>query len=79
MDRNKALAVIAAIVGILLVIAAVVYFVEPASSLPAFFPGQQSGSSHHHVTHGIAALVLGVLLLIFAWFRSAPGTFGKAD
>ena len=51
---------------------AVVYLVEPANSLPSFFPGHQAGSSHHHVKHGIAAFLLGVACLVFAWFRSAP-------
>ena len=37
---------------------AIVYWVEPASSLPGFFPGHDAGSDHHHVKHGIAALLV---------------------
>jgi hypothetical protein len=48
-----------------------VYFAEPARSLPSFFPGHQAGSAHHHTKHGIASLAVGLVLLAFAWFRSA--------
>jgi uncharacterized membrane protein HdeD (DUF308 family) len=58
--------------GIALIVIGVIYFVEPARSLPQLFPGRQAGSSHHHVKHGIAALLLGIACLVFAWFRSAP-------
>jgi hypothetical protein len=43
-----------------------------AKSLPSFFPGHQAGSAHHHVKHGIAAFLLGLAVLAFAWFRSGP-------
>jgi hypothetical protein len=49
---------------------AIVYWSEPAKSLPDFFPGHQSGSAHHHVKHGIAAFLLGIGCFVLAWFRS---------
>jgi hypothetical protein len=52
---------------------AVVYFVDSASALPSFIPGHEAGSSHHHVKHGIAAAVLGIGCLIFAWFQTGGG------
>ena len=55
---------------IVLIVIAVVYFAEPAKSLPSFFPGHQAGSGHHHVKHGIAAFLVGVALLVFAWFQT---------
>ena len=58
--------------GILLLIVAIVYSVEPAGSLPSFFPGHESGSSHHHFKHGIAAFVLALCCFTFAWFQSGP-------
>src|SRR5271154_1171096 len=71
--RNDRLLVAAAVVlGTILIGIAVVYFVEPAKSLPGFFPGHAAGSDHHHVKHGIAALLLGVACYVFAWFRSGP-------
>ena len=72
MSLRRALPLVALIVAIALLVVAVVYWVEPASSLPAFFPGHEAGSRHHHVKHGIAALVVALALLAFAWFSSAP-------
>ena len=55
------LAVLAVVLGIVLLAIAVVYWAEPASSLPGFFLGHEAGSSHHHVKHGIAAFCLACL------------------
>jgi len=60
----------AAIVGIALIVLAVVYWAEPAGSLPAWIPGHEAGSGHHHVKHGIASFLVGVALLVFAWFQT---------
>ena len=49
-----------------------IYWVEPAGSLPSFFPGHEAGSSHHHVKHGIAAFLVGLACLAFAWFNTGP-------
>ena len=76
---NHPLVVAAAvIVGIALIVLAVVYWAEPAGSLPTWIPGHESGSSHHHGKHGIASFLVGVALLVFAWFQTgkkhvAPG------
>jgi hypothetical protein len=70
MRNDRLLALASLIVGILLIAIAVVYWAEPASSLPGFFPGHQAGSHHRHVKHGIAAFLLGCACLVFAWFRS---------
>jgi hypothetical protein len=68
---NHPVVVAAAVaVGVALIVLAVVYWVEPASSLPSWIPGHEAGSGHHHVKHGIAAFLLGVALLVFAWFQS---------
>ena len=57
-------------IGIALIVAAAIYWVEPASSLPSFLPGHDAHSSTHHVKHGIAAFLLGLAVLAFAWFQS---------
>ena len=67
---NKALMLIAVILGILFVVAAIVYFITPASSLPGFLPGYQAGLGTHHYKHGIGSLLLGVACFVFAWFQS---------
>ncbi len=77
----RKLVVPAVVLGVLLVIVAVIYFVEPAHSLPSFFPGHVSTSSseasHHHSKHGIAALVVALACFAFAWFQSGPKTTGS--
>jgi len=62
----------AVLAGLLFLAIAIVYFVEPASSLPSFFLGHEAGSSHHHTKHGIAALILALGCFVFAWFQSSP-------
>jgi hypothetical protein len=71
-NNDRLLAWIAVAAGIVLIVIAVVYWAEPAGSLPSFFPGHQAGSSHHHVKHGIAAFLVGLACLAFAWFRTGP-------
>ena len=69
--RNDRLLIAAAVLaGIALFVVSVAYFAEPAKSLPALLPGHQAGSGHHHVKHGIAAVLLGCACLVYAWFRS---------
>ena len=63
---------IAGILGVLLAVVAVVYFITPAGSLPSFFPGFEAGSVHTHFKHGVGSLVLALALFAFAWFNSAP-------
>ena len=71
MSRNhRVLTWGAVVVGVALIVLAVVYWIEPASSLPSFIPGHEAGSAHHHVKHGIAAFFVGVALLVYAWFQT---------
>ncbi len=69
---RKLLVALAIILGTALIVVAVIYWVEPAGSLPSFFPGHEAGSSHHHVKHGIAAFLVGLACFAFAWFNSGP-------
>jgi hypothetical protein len=71
-SNSPVLVWLAVIVGLLLIAVAIVYWVEPARSLPSFFPGHESGSDHHHVKHGIAAFLLGIGAFVLAWFRTGP-------
>jgi hypothetical protein len=68
---KRALVIGSVVLGILLIVVAIVYWVEPAHSLPSFFPGHEH-STTHHTKHGIAAFLVGLALLAFAWFYSAP-------
>jgi hypothetical protein len=67
---NKTLVIVAIVLGILFVGLAFVYWSTPASSLPSYFPGYEPGIAAVHVKHGVAALVVGLALLCFAWFKS---------
>jgi uncharacterized membrane protein HdeD (DUF308 family) len=70
--HRKWLVWLAVILGAVLIAIGIVYFVEPAGSLPSFFPGHEAGSSHHHVKHGIAAILVGLACFAFAWFNTGP-------
>jgi flagellar basal body-associated protein FliL len=66
------------LLGVLLIVVAAIYFVQPAHSLPSFFPGHVSATdaeaTHHHTKHGIAALVVALACFVFAWFQTGPKT-----
>jgi hypothetical protein len=76
MGNLRRLVIPAVILGILFLVVAIIYFVEPAHSLPSFFPGHVSATdpeaNHHHTKHGIAALVVALACFAFAWFQSGP-------
>ena len=72
MRKDNYLVWAAVVVGIILILISLTYWVEPAKSLPSFFPGHQAGSAHHHAKHGIVAFLLGLACFAFAWFRSGP-------
>ena len=59
---------LAYLLAIICVLAAIVYFVIPAGSLPAFMPGFEAGSAHVHVKHGVIAIVAAVVLFLIGWF-----------
>lgn len=69
-SRHRSLVGAALVGAIGLIVVAIVYWIEPASALPSFFPGHEAGSAHHHVKHGIAAFVVGLAALVFAWFQT---------
>ena len=61
------------VLGTVLIVIAIVYWVSTASNLPSFFPGHQAGSTTHHFKHGIAAFLLGLACFVFAWFQTGAG------
>ncbi len=68
---------LATLLGVVLLIVAIVYWAQPAHSLPSFFPGHVGATDHeattHHVKHGIAAFVCALAAFAYAWFASGPG------
>jgi hypothetical protein len=77
--KHPALIIPAVVLGLVLVAIAIVYWVEPANSLPGFFPGHDAHSTTHHLKHGIAAFLLGLALLAFAWFQTGGPKHASAD
>jgi hypothetical protein len=79
----RRLVIPAVILGVVFLVIAIIYFVEPQHSLPSFFPGHSSASdpeaSHHHTKHGIAALILALACFVFAWFQSGPRTASTSE
>ena len=72
MRKRQALIVPAIVLGPALIVIGIVYWAEPAHSLPGFFPGNDAHSTTHDLKHGIAAFLVGLACLAFAWFRSGP-------
>ncbi len=67
---NKTLNVLAVVLGVIFVGLAVFYWITPASALPSFFPGYNPAMSAVHFKHGLGALIVGLALFVFAWFRT---------
>jgi hypothetical protein len=78
MSKNRQLIIPAISVGVVLIVIAIVYWVNTADALPSFFPGHEAGSSHHHIKHGLAAFILGIGAFIFAWFQTGPASTGRS-
>ena len=63
---------ICTLLGIVLIIVAVVYFVMPADQLPNFMPGHVR-RARVHIKHGVLAGGIGVVLLIIGWIMGRRG------
>lgn len=68
---KKILNILAVVLGIGFIVLAVYYWMTPADMLPVLLPGYNAALTTPHIKHGIASLVLGLALLIYAWFASA--------
>jgi len=68
----------AVIVGLIFIVIAVLYVIDPAGQLPAFLPGHVAsggvGAQDHHTKHGILSLALAVCCFIAARFFWGPAT-----
>jgi hypothetical protein len=57
------------VVGVLLVVAGIVYLTRPAAQLPTWFPGHDAAMKNHkHVKHAVAVFGLALLCGIGVWF-----------
>ncbi len=63
---SRFLLIILVVLGVLVMAAGIIYYVEPAKSLPAFFPGHAAHVTGRHTTRGLAGIIAGAVLLIIA-------------
>ncbi len=79
-SRKAPVAVTAALIvlGALFAAAGAVYLAKTAAQLPAFFPGHQAGSAHHHTKHALAAFALAVVSSAHHHTKHALAAFALA-
>lgn len=75
MSRQSArtLAVVLVVAGVMLVAIGVMYFTVAADKLPPIL-GQLQHAGGHRTKRGVAALGLGIVSLVGAWFAYARAT-----
>ncbi len=61
------------LVGVLCVVAGIIYLTRPASSLPSFFPGHDAAVHGKHFKHGLGMFGLAVVAWAAAWFTTGTG------
>jgi len=78
--RNAPAAVTAGLIALGVIFAAfgVLYLAKTAGQLPAFLPGHQAGSAHHHTKHALAAFALAIVSWAGAWFTTGKRTRSAA-
>jgi hypothetical protein len=59
---------LAYILGAILIIVAIIYFLVPADALPSFFPGHDASLARTRVKHGVASGIAGIVLFAIGWF-----------
>ncbi len=64
---NRIVAVLLQIVGLALITFGLVYFTNPAQSLPHYLPGYDPVLDKLHYKHGFVALLSGVALFVYPW------------
>jgi hypothetical protein len=78
MNSKKLPATIFIVLGIASLIVSFMYFTKTAGSLPHFFLGYSKGSTHKHIKHAFAFIVLALVLFLGAWMVSGPTTTDKS-
>ncbi len=76
---KKTLAIIAVILGVVFLALAIYYWITPANALPAFIPGYDAAMATPHFKHGLASLIVAILLFIYAWFATGKKNRGQAQ
>ena len=77
--------VVLVVIGVLAIVAGIVYFIEPAHSLPTFMgkithpPASLNRAKATRSLRGAGALVVGVVCLVAAFFVNRSNKGGAAD
>ncbi len=71
---KKTLLAIFIILGIAFLALGIYYLVTPAGSLAHYLPGYSAGSSHKHLKHGLASIIVALGFWVLSWFYSAKKT-----
>jgi ribose/xylose/arabinose/galactoside ABC-type transport system permease subunit len=67
-SSNRAVVIILAVLGVLALIAGIIYLVS--TSVPSFMSAGSHQHTGHHEIRAIVSLVIGVVLLVGAWFAA---------
>jgi hypothetical protein len=70
--RIRLLTWVLLVAGVACIALGIYYFVTPAHALPSFLPSHITGSNRHRIKHGAAAITLGIVAWIGAWFTTRP-------
>jgi hypothetical protein len=62
--------IILVVLGVLALAAGLIYYLEPAKSLPAFFPGHSPHLKGRRSTRGLTGIIVGAVLIIVAVISS---------
>jgi len=72
--NKRYLAIAGYLVALALIVVSIVYFTTPADHLPTLFPGHDIASTKTHAKHGLAAILLALGAVAFAWFQGGPSS-----
>jgi hypothetical protein len=73
---HKTFNVVLVVVGILFIGLAVFYWMTPANMLPSYLPGYDTTITRVHFKHGLGALIVGIAILVWVWFRTGKKRAG---
>jgi hypothetical protein len=71
-SMSKPIVIVALLLGVIFLALTAYYWLTPASALPSFLPGYETGVAAPHHKHAIVALIVALVLFAFAWFQSKP-------
>lgn len=67
------LAVVLAVIGVLALIAGIIYLSTPIDSLPSFMPGASKTLHGYHNSRGLAGVIFAIILFVVAAILAVAG------